>query len=845
VSRQIVASLALAVLVAFAGCGGTDGCRKGTYRVTVDYSAVPAADQLRVTAVVEDGRTLTGTFDKPGGNRGTVEIDFGSAYRAGVSVTVTIEALAGGVTVGSATEPVTAPAGCDAFSITLVANGDGDGGVSTGDVAITPGAPSVKAGAKLTFMAAEPVDWSVSEGDSGGTIGSTGVYTAPTKTGSYHVIATSRADAKKKGSATVTVVPWVLDVVAGRPGGVGTADGVGPDARFTGPTGGLTFANGSLYMADGLNTIRKIDLTTKAVTTIAGFPDYNGGSMDGVGVDARFKSSWGMAVYKNFLYVADNATLIRRIDLTTRDVRTIAGAVNQTGTTDSQYGIGARFNGAQGMVSDGAGHLLMADSYGNSVRAVDLTGPNESQPTWSTTTFKNSGLSFLNPMGLAWDGTSLYVTTSQYIGSTFTQALQKVTFTTAPGPWTAPNNGAPSGATVQITGSGGTTVSGTFISAVAVYQGNVYYSYGNGDGRVNVVTPGSSGPSLVAGGAPNQADGSSSGAGFSNRFNLVSDGAGKLYMGDGCCVRQITIAGGTVSTPFGALPSFASTDGMAALASFARPAGVAYDGADTAWVLDGNGSKSTLRQVTISTGAVTTISTSAALSYVSDLTYDGKGHLYLGTSDADGVSWGLVSIATADGTVTTVVPPVGGQRTDALVADDSGHVYGTRFNTVIKIDTTATPVTTTIVAGTSKMSGTTDSPALFGHAQAIAWDGADTLWVADDAAIRSVAISSGAVVTVAGVPGTKGTSDGTGNSARFLGPNALAADGSIVYIVDGSQIRRLDATTGAVTQWAGVAYSAGVQLGPLPAMVNAPRALVSMGGGSLLFVDEYALARIH
>lgn len=49
------------------------------------------------------------------------------------------------------------------------------------------------------------VTWSVLEGDSGGVITATGLYTAPVSTGTFHVIATGTADPTQKAASTVTV----------------------------------------------------------------------------------------------------------------------------------------------------------------------------------------------------------------------------------------------------------------------------------------------------------------------------------------------------------------------------------------------------------------------------------------------------------------------------------------------------------------------------------------------------------------------------------------------------------------------------------------------------------------
>ncbi len=51
------------------------------------------------------------------------------------------------------------------------------------------------------------VSWSVEEGAGGGTITTGGQYTAPTSTGSFHVVATSVQDPSKSATATVDIVP--------------------------------------------------------------------------------------------------------------------------------------------------------------------------------------------------------------------------------------------------------------------------------------------------------------------------------------------------------------------------------------------------------------------------------------------------------------------------------------------------------------------------------------------------------------------------------------------------------------------------------------------------------------
>jgi hypothetical protein len=85
-------------------------------------------------------------------------------------------------------------------------------------VTVTPGSTYLAPGASYTFQATvsgpadKSVTWSVAEGAAGGTVTTVGVYTAPATNGTYHVVATSVANATKSGSASVVVssVPVVV-----------------------------------------------------------------------------------------------------------------------------------------------------------------------------------------------------------------------------------------------------------------------------------------------------------------------------------------------------------------------------------------------------------------------------------------------------------------------------------------------------------------------------------------------------------------------------------------------------------------------------------------------------------
>ncbi|MBI4658087.1 MAG: immunoglobulin domain-containing protein [Verrucomicrobia bacterium] len=90
-----------------------------------------------------------------------------------------------------------------------------DGAELPADVSISPVAVTLSPRSSQGFIATVSastnpvVIWSVLQGIAGGTITSSGLYTAPATNGTYHVVAVSQADPTKSGTATVTVTQQV------------------------------------------------------------------------------------------------------------------------------------------------------------------------------------------------------------------------------------------------------------------------------------------------------------------------------------------------------------------------------------------------------------------------------------------------------------------------------------------------------------------------------------------------------------------------------------------------------------------------------------------------------------
>ncbi len=147
-------------------------------------------------------------------------------------------------------------------------------------------------------------------------------------------------------------------------------------------------------------------------------------------------------------------------------------------------------------------------------------------------------------------------------------------------------------------------------------------------------------------------------------------------------------------------------------------------------------------------------------------------------------------------------------RPAGLCFDSSGNLYiADSLNyTIRKIDRMG--ITTTL-AGSPGVPGSTNgtgNAARFQRPLGVVADSSGNVYVADtdNSSIRMIT-SAGVVSTFAGASGTSGSTDGIGTAARFAFPTQLAIDSAnVIYVADygNHTIRKID-TAGAVTTVAG------------------------------------------
>jgi sugar lactone lactonase YvrE len=170
--------------------------------------------------------------------------------------------------------------------------------------------------------------------------------------------------------------PGIISTVAGTTDYIYQGDGNPAAGSPIFLPGGVALDGaGNLYVSDTLNDrVRRVDAVTGIITTIAGNGTIGFAGDGGVGTQALLASPAGLAIDgAGFLYVADTGNhSIRRIDLVTDIITTVAGQLGQQGYTgDGKAATSAKFTSPEGVCFDLAGNMIIADTGNNVIRRVN------------------------------------------------------------------------------------------------------------------------------------------------------------------------------------------------------------------------------------------------------------------------------------------------------------------------------------------------------------------------------------------------------------------------------------------------------------------------------------------
>lgn len=632
----------------------------------------------------------------------------------------------------------------------------------------------------------------------------------------------------------------ILSLVSGKLGGSGNLDGVGTQAGVDSP-GALVFDGAdAIYIADTNNhQIRKLTISTMTVQNVAGFGGL-AGSTDGIGEAARFNLPAGITLAGDSLFVTDTENhTIRRIVLTTREVTTLAGSAGMSGTNDGAGGA-ARFKNPRGIVADGTSTLYVCDTGNATLRKVTIA-------TKAVEIYAGAaGMSgSTNATGTAARFTKPQAITSDTLGNLFVadgnHTIRKITKLTA-----ATETLAGTAGMAGFTNDTGTAARFENPTSLAADSAGNLFVTDTGNVIVRQIVVATGVVTTFAGAADmiGTTDGALGASRLAVPGGIALGAPGELFIADGSTIRRAS--GGQLNVVVGAFQNRTAADGSASAARFNSTGPAAVDSSGTLFIADSTDKK--IRRVDLTTGAVATttfmfdrqpvgIAVDDNYVYVADpINYVVTKISKTGTDQSD-LAGEAGSFGYAEGTGTEAR-----FKSPRAMTLAGTWLYVSDNNMVrrVAIGTGATE----LIAGSAGMSGSLDgvgAAARFNFVGGLVADGDDTLFVSDTSnhTIRKITISTKNVETIAGTALMRGYDDGTGAAALFDSPLGLALQGGVLFIADSENgaIRTLDIATNNVTTDVGIKRLFRVKLGPLPTTLNRP-VLVLHHAGRMLIGDD-------
>ena len=148
-----------------------------------------------------------------------------------------------------------------------------------------------------------------------------------------------------------------------------------------------------LIVEEGAHRIRKLDIRTNFVTTLAGATGQVSGFVDDTGVNAKFRQPNDVAITpdgKTALIVDSQNHRIRKIDIATGAVTTLAG--NSISGFHDDIGTNAKFNFPTGIaISPDGKTAFINDNNNKKIRKIDIASQNV---TTITTIIENEDVNF-------------------------------------------------------------------------------------------------------------------------------------------------------------------------------------------------------------------------------------------------------------------------------------------------------------------------------------------------------------------------------------------------------------------------------------------------------------------
>lgn len=629
----------------------------------------------------------------------------------------------------------------------------------------------------------------------------------------------------------------LLTVVAGTGVPAFSGDG-GPATRSSlrGPVGVALDAAGNLFIVDkGNNRIRRVDATTGIISTVAG--DSTGGiSGDGgPAISASLGPAGAIALdaVGNLFITISNVhyARIRRVDAGTGIITTVAGNEFRGFSGDDGPATNASLDAPTGLALDAAGNLFIADKRNHRIRRVDVT-------TGIITTVAGNGVGGFSgdggpatsaklsgPNDVVFDDAgNLFIVDNRRI-----RLVDEDTgiITTVAGD-----------GSFGFSGDGGPATSASLNDSVGVALdalGNLFIADRH-NWRIRRVDATTEIISTVAGNGWigfSGDGGPATRASLKAPFGIAIGGAGNLFIADASNhrIRRVDARTGIISTVVGnGARGFSGDGGPATSANLFGPADVTLDTAGNMFIAEFNNHR--IRRVDVTTGIISTVAgngfrgisgdgdggpaTSASLLAPEAVALDAAGNIFI----AEYTSNRIRRVDATTGVISTVAgngvqgfSGDGGPATSAtlwwpcdVAVDAVGNLFIAEFRgmRIRRVDA-ATGIITTVAGDGSFGSSGDGGPATsaqLGSPRSVAVDAAGNLFIAGLGSnrIRRVDAETGLISTVAGTGRFGFSGDGgLATSAQLAKPYRVEVDpaGTSLFISDfhSDRIRRVSLKT--------------------------------------------------
>jgi len=207
------------------------------------------------------------------------------------------------------------------------------------------------------------------------------------KKGNLYVSVNGDSNVKKVDFSTgkVTVIAGTGEVGFSGDGGQASA------AKLANPTGLVLDDMGNIYISDsGNERIRKVNLSTGIITTIAGTGETGFIGEDVDATKAQLANPLGLAIDNSGdLFVVDRGNnMVRKITLSTGKISTIVGNGESGFSGDGELAKNAKLSNPTGLAFNNAGELFVVDRGNNRIRKVSGLSNSETEDTVLETSIK-------------------------------------------------------------------------------------------------------------------------------------------------------------------------------------------------------------------------------------------------------------------------------------------------------------------------------------------------------------------------------------------------------------------------------------------------------------------------